>query len=121
MTAAQTLLFKTAACVGAFIYYVTIYAGSDPLKGPWGEFWKICFVPLVVCLYGSQLYACKILYELENRCENAVSDAKKPPAQRDSMVLNGYRYLYENSSTETTHSETLVLSLCTGEGTEHNS
>jgi hypothetical protein len=72
--AAQSFLLKTIVTICAFLLCcIDIYA-RDALEDPttnWKWFWKIFFLPLLVLLYGSQVYACKILYSLGTRCKQS--------------------------------------------------
>jgi hypothetical protein len=69
-SAAQTFLIKTAITVVASVYFSTLLAGSgfDDQPTSWSWFWKVCFIPLLLALFAAQLYACKILWELHNKC-----------------------------------------------------
>ena len=72
--AAQAFVLKTIVSIAAVGYAIKIYYISDDLDDDttnWKWFWRICFFPLLIVLYTSQLYACKILYALGCRCSKA--------------------------------------------------
>jgi hypothetical protein len=65
---------KTVVSIAAVGYAIAIFYVSDALDDDttnWKWFWRICFLPLLIVLYASQLYACKILYALGYRCSKA--------------------------------------------------
>lgn len=69
-SAAQSFLFKSIVTLVATVYFSSsVIDGDFEHHGAWGTFWKICFPPLLLCLYVSQIYACKILYLLGRRCQ----------------------------------------------------
>jgi hypothetical protein len=99
----QAFVLKTLVTFASFIFFIMdAYAGDalddDPTR--WDMFWKIMFLPLIVALYGSQLYACKILYALAKRSKTTyekmnklVEDAEKAPNARErvSCLQQGIR------------------------------
>ena len=76
--AAQTFILKTIVTVAAIVYtFIVVYNVSDDSDDDvtnWLWFWRICFLPLLIVLYASQLYACKILYALGSRCSKAQAE-----------------------------------------------
>ncbi len=82
------------------VFFVMDAYVNDDLDDPtsWDLFWKVAFLPLMVLLYGSQLYACKILYLLAKKCkqnfrklEKVVEDATKTldPNECSRLVRGG--------------------------------
>jgi hypothetical protein len=72
--AAQAFVLKTIVTIAAIGYTIVSFYVSDDLDDDttnWKWFWRICFLPLLLVLYASQLYACKILYALGSRCSKA--------------------------------------------------
>jgi hypothetical protein len=72
--AAQALVLKTIVTIVTIGYVIYTFYVSDDLNdvtSNWKLFWRICFLPLLLVLYASQLYACKILYALGSRCSRA--------------------------------------------------
>jgi hypothetical protein len=51
------------------VYSIEIRTRDSTMDTKWEAFWSICFIPLVLCLYGAQLYASSVLYHLGNRCK----------------------------------------------------
>jgi hypothetical protein len=69
----------------------------DDYASNWMWFWRVCcFLPSVIVLYASQLYACKILYDLNS------PDAESPLLLGESARCRSDRY-----QRETGHSRTL--------------
>jgi hypothetical protein len=106
--AAQAFILKTIVTIVTTGYVIVTLYVSDDLKDITSNrklFWRICFLPLLLVLYASQLYACKILYALG-------SDALvKPPGEcskeevqrRESLAReNSSRLLdcFENNTDE---------------------
>ncbi len=78
-SAIQTFLFKTVATIGSFYVYWEILTSDVPDESGWSTFWKIAFIPLLLGLFASQLYACYILYIIGKRVcpdTNTVGDNK---------------------------------------------
>jgi hypothetical protein len=72
--AAQAFILKTIVSGAAVGYAIIVFYVDGDLDADvtnWKWFWKICFLPFVIVLYASQLYACKILFELGSRCQKA--------------------------------------------------
>jgi hypothetical protein len=70
IAAVQSFIVKTAVTIGVVVYYFIflIAEGEQHPQGAWGMFWMICFLPLLLLLYSTQLFACKIMYSLAERC-----------------------------------------------------
>jgi hypothetical protein len=71
----QSFVFKTAITVVGMVYYVYIIMNGD-IEGQrtnWNWFWSVCFFPLLALLYGAQLYACKILWDLHLKCKRPIA------------------------------------------------
>jgi hypothetical protein len=68
--AVQSFIFKTSVTIGVVVYFFIFLTaeGNQHPQGAWGMFWKICFLPLLLLLYLTQLFACKIMYSLADRC-----------------------------------------------------
>ena len=67
----QAFFLKTAVTIVSLVYFcVSVLAKNEIDNQPtnWKWFWRVCFLPLLVALYASQLYACKILLTLKERC-----------------------------------------------------
>lgn len=74
VAAVQAFVMKTVVTFAAFIFFIRdVFVNNAFNNEPtsWDLFWKILFLPLLVVLYGSQLYACKILYSLGRRCSKS--------------------------------------------------
>jgi hypothetical protein len=73
---AQAFILKTIVSIAAGGYAIVVLYVSEDLDDDttnWKWFWRICFLPLLIVLYASQLYACKILYALGGRCSKATA------------------------------------------------
>jgi hypothetical protein len=70
LAAMQSFIVKTAVTIGVVVYYYIFLTaeGEQHPQGAWGMFWKICFLPLLLLLYSTQLFASKIMYALAERC-----------------------------------------------------
>jgi hypothetical protein len=64
----QALILKTIVMISSVAYYANVAYRGEFNGSAWGAFWKIAFIPLLFVLYGAQLYACHILYQLGRRC-----------------------------------------------------
>lgn len=62
----QAFVMKTIVTVAAALYFFIVVTKAK--RTAWKQFWTVCFLPLLILLYASQLYACKILWILRNRC-----------------------------------------------------
>jgi hypothetical protein len=97
--AAQSFALKTIVTIFTTGYVIVTLYVSDDLKdvtSNWKLFWRICFLPLLLVLYASQLYACKILYALGSRCSKAhaasllwstATDEGLKEVQRQALVV----------------------------------
>lgn len=92
VSAAQSLLLKTAVTIGSLVYYAIIVQRGDFDRHQWGLFWMVSFVVLLLTLYAAQLYACYILYALGVR-----SQQPKPLAAPKSVKTE----LQEGAETRT--------------------
>jgi hypothetical protein len=92
--AAQAFILKTVVTVVSIVYFCVGFLASDAADDQptnWKWFWTICFLPLLLLLYASQLYACKILYSLAVRCRTAgyasIDKKAKRQSRRESEAL----------------------------------
>jgi hypothetical protein len=69
--AAQAFIMKTIVSIAAAGYAIVFLYVNDDDAHNWMWFWRFCFLPSVIVLYSSQLYACKVLYDLGSRCRKA--------------------------------------------------
>jgi hypothetical protein len=60
--AAQAFVLKTIVTIVAVGYAIVIFYASDDDVNGWTWFWRFFFLPCLLVLYASQVYACKILY-----------------------------------------------------------
>jgi hypothetical protein len=70
--ALQSFVLKTLVTLAALVLFIReayIDGKLNTATSRWDSFWKVAFIPLLCMLYGSQLYACKILYILAERCK----------------------------------------------------
>jgi hypothetical protein len=87
IAAAQAFILKTIVSVVSIVYFCVVFLANDAADDQptnWKWFWKICFLPLLLLLYASQLYACKILYSLAVRCRTAGDASTDKKAKRQS-------------------------------------
>jgi len=67
-SAVQVFLAKTTVMVfSGWLYYRTIFHEFEYDNEFWETFWKYTFAPIVLVLYGAQLYAIRVLYLLGHR------------------------------------------------------
>ena len=85
LSAGQSLLIKTAVTVVSLLFYAQQYGGSQILDSRWDVFWQYAFVPMLLVLYASQVYACYILFVIGNRrLERKVSKRPNiPPSDQE--------------------------------------
>jgi len=83
---AQCFFLKTAVTIISVVFYCT---SLDDIDGAWGWFWKIGFLPLMTCLYGSQLYAAQILFTLGGRCRKINGDDEEGVKTQQDKKLVG--------------------------------
>jgi hypothetical protein len=72
-SAAQTFILKTIVSIALAGYAISNFYVNDDEATGWMWFWRFCFLPPVIVLYASQLYACKILYDLGSRCRETAA------------------------------------------------
>lgn len=56
----------------------------------WFWFWKVCFIPMLLCLFVAQMVAGKILHTLSRRCAN-----KNKKVTKESEELGKTEHLEE--------------------------
>jgi hypothetical protein len=86
--AAQAFILKTIITVAGVGYIIIYFYASDYLDDDvtnWKWFWKICLLPLLIVLYASQLYACKIMYDLGSRFQKAHAAEEIDFKERDEI------------------------------------
>ena len=80
----QTLVCKTVITV---IFMVMFGQNSNSFRNPphgsWGWFWLITGVPIMIVLYGTQVYASYILYVLGQRCGAVDARVEAQDGQED--------------------------------------
>jgi hypothetical protein len=69
--AVQAFILKTIVSIAAVGYAIVICYVNDDDVTNWMWFWRFCSLPTMIVLYASQIYACKILYDLGSRCRKA--------------------------------------------------
>jgi hypothetical protein len=91
IAAVQSFVVKTGVTIGVIIYYFIFLAaeGEQHPQGAWGMFWKICFLPMLLVLYLTQLFACKIMYSLAERC--SIMAIKSEENRRASILQTKMR------------------------------
>jgi hypothetical protein len=117
--AVQSFILKTIVTIVAIGYAILILYVSDDVDDDttnWKWFWRIYFLPLLLVLYSSQLYACKILYTLASRClkanatallgapSKATDEGFKEVQRRESLARKESRLLldeFENNTDRT--------------------
>ncbi|CAB9501825.1 expressed unknown protein [Seminavis robusta] len=71
IAAIQSFIFKSTIAIVSLVYFcVTFYIQGEADDQPtnWKWFWKICFIPLVIVLFGAQVYSSQILWTLRSKC-----------------------------------------------------
>ncbi|CAB9501464.1 expressed unknown protein [Seminavis robusta] len=84
LAAIQSFIFKTAIAIFSLLYFcVTFYIQGEADDQPtnWKWFWKICFIPLVVVLFGAQVYSSQILWTLRLKCSSEVEESNQENPQ----------------------------------------
>jgi hypothetical protein len=72
----QAFLVKSIVTVYS-VYYYSVVVHRDEFGDTWNNFWKIAFIPFLLLLFAAQVYACRILLLLGQRChrdESSVAD-----------------------------------------------
>jgi hypothetical protein len=87
--AAQAFILKTIVSIAAVGYAIAILYVRDDDASNWMWFWRFCFLPSVIVLYASQLYACKILYDLGYRCGKAFASLSEETDSKESEIETG--------------------------------
>ena len=77
----QAFAVKTLVTVATAIYYIVLVrSGEVSFDDNWGAFWIVFFPIMTVCLYGAQVYACRVLYLLGKKSQR---NADKMAVQED--------------------------------------
>ena len=66
-----TFILKTVVTIASMWQYAVYFRDEEEFDS-WSTFWRYSFIPMLLMLYGSQLYACRILYLLGSRCQRRV-------------------------------------------------
>lgn len=67
------LILKTVVTIASMWQYAVFFRDEEEFDS-WATFWRYAFIPILLMLYGSQLYACRILYLLGSRCQRRVQN-----------------------------------------------
>lgn len=86
LAALQAVVVKTLV-TGALVAYFVLGIQKDALNGAWGLSWKISFFPLLLILYGVQLYAVCILITIGRRCRQLDSKSAREEMVEDNDQL----------------------------------
>jgi hypothetical protein len=97
--AVQAFVLKTIVSIYAVGYAIIKLYLSDDDATNWMWFWRFFFLPTLLVLYASQVYACKILYNLSSRC-------RKAPALPGESEISGH---IESALAEEIHSKEYEL------------
>jgi hypothetical protein len=76
--AIQALVLKMAVTLVCLVYYSIVIFKTKELdnqQSQWKWFWKIMFVPMLILLFASQLYAIRILRFLGLQCQKRLDDS----------------------------------------------
>ena len=112
VSAAQAFAVKTMVTTITSIYFIVLlHNGRMSFDTNWGAFWTVFFFIMTVCLYGAQVYACRVLYIIGKKSDRkdtkdteartgAIQLARQSTFMTDDLDLTGEIRLSENLQIE---------------------
>ena len=88
VSAAQAFAVKTMVTTITSIYFIVLlHNGRMSFDTNWGAFWTVFFFIMTVCLYGAQVYACRVLYIIGKKSASNRKDTKDTEVRTGAIQL----------------------------------